>query len=212
MKRLLTFAMMLLFAAAVYAQSNDKISYQAVVRTSDNKLVYNENLTVTIGIANSDGGTAVYNEQHNVTSNANGLISLMIGDGTSKTGNWNSIQWNNAWVTATIMKGSETIATHHVPMSAVPYALYAKDMSLSQQSKKFTATNGQTTFALTVPSGMTLDATKYTVQMYINGVFVGDTKDGVLTVSGTNATYVPANNGSYALMAGDRVQIVYWVK
>lgn len=212
MKRLLTFAMMLLFAAAVYAQSNDKISYQAVVRTTDNKLVYNENLTVTIGIANSDGGTAVYNEQHNVTSNANGLISLMIGDGTSKTGNWNNIQWNNAWVTATIMKGSETIATHHVPMSAVPYALYAKDMSLSQQSAKFTATDGQTAFALTVPSGMTLDATKYTVQMYINGVFVGDTKDGVLTVSGTNATYVPANNGSYALMAGDRVQIVYWVK
>ena len=212
MKRLLTFAMMLLFAAAVYAQSNDKISYQAVVRTTDNKLVYNQNLTVTISVANSETGSSVYGEQHAVTSNANGLISLMIGDGTSKTGNWSDIQWNNAWVTATIMKGSETIATHHVPMSAVPYALYAKDMSLSQQSAKFTATADQTAFALTVPSGMTLDYTKYTAQMYINGVFVGDTQDGVLTVSGTTATYVPANNGDYALMAGDRVQIVYWVK
>lgn len=301
MKRLLTFAMMLLFAAAVYAQSNDKISYQAVVRTSDNKLVYDENLTVTIAIANSESGAAVYGEQHAVTSNANGLISLMIGEGTAKTGNWSNIQWNNAWVTATIKKGAETLATHHVPMSAVPYALYAEKVSCEavnacvgngkltltdgatntkeytanqttdltvtlgkaaftnnyndltntpaapsnstitikdaagntignftlnqttdgtvtlpalpmQKSVKFTATAGQTSFALTVPSGKTLDASNYLVQMYINGVYVGDNVDGVISASGTAATYAPANNGSYALMAGDRVQIVYWVK
>ena len=79
MKKLFTFAMMLLFAATVFAQNNDRISYQAVVRTSDNVLVYDQDLTVTIAIANSESGSAVYGEQHNVHSNANGLISLMIG-------------------------------------------------------------------------------------------------------------------------------------
>ena len=129
MKRILTFAMMLLFTAAVFAQNNDKISYQAVVRTSDNVLVYDQDLTVTIAIANSATGTAVYGEKHDVTSNANGLISLMIGDGNEKTGNWDNIEWNHAWVTATIKKGSEQLAQHHVPMSAVPYALYAEDVN-----------------------------------------------------------------------------------
>lgn len=301
MKKLFTFAMMLLFAATVFAQNNDRISYQAVVRTSDNVLVYDQDLTVTIAIANSESGSAVYGEQHNVHSNANGLISLMIGTGTNKTGNWNNIEWNHAWVTATIKKGAETLATHHVPMSAVPYALYAEKVSCEavnacvgngkltltdgatntkeytanqttdltvnlgkaaftnnysdltgtptisnntitikdaagntvgsftlnqatdgtvtlpaqvvpmQKSMKFTATDGQTAFALNT-SGKTLDANNYLVQMYINGVYVGDSVDGVVTVSDNNATYVPANNGSYALMEGDRVQIVYWVK
>lgn len=301
MKKLFTFAMILLFAATVFAQNNDRISYQAVVRTSDNKLVYDEDLTVTISIANSESGSAVYGEQHAVHSNANGLISLMIGTGTDKTGDWNAIQWNHAWVTATIKKGAEALATHHVPMSAVPYALYAEKVNCDavnacvgngkltltdgdknkaefttnqandqtitlgkvaftnnyndltntpaapsnssitfkdaagntvgsftlnqttdgtitlpaapmQKSVMSAATANQTAFTLTVPSGKTIDATNYLVQMYINGVYVGDNINGVLTVTGTTATYAPANNGSYALMAGDRVQIVYWVK
>ena len=131
MKRILTFAMMLLFTAAVFAQNNDKISYQAVVRNSSNVLVYDEALTVDIAIANSATGTAVYSEKHNVTSNANGLVSLMIGDGSNVSGNWADIEWNHAWVTATIKKqtNGEQLAQHHVPMSAVPYALYAEDVN-----------------------------------------------------------------------------------
>jgi uncharacterized protein (TIGR02145 family) len=107
---------------------NGKISYQAVVRDSENHLVYDTPLQVTVALANSETGTAVYSEQHNVTSNANGLISLLIGDGTALPGSdWNAVQWNTAWVTATIRKGGESIAlaVHHLPLSAVPYALYA---------------------------------------------------------------------------------------
>ena len=84
--------------------------------------------------------------------------------------------------------------------------------SYSQKSVRTTATASQTGFALTVPSGKALETTNHLVQMYINGVYVGDTTDGVVTVSGTTATYVPASNGGYALEAGDRVQFVYWVK
>lgn len=81
-----------------------------------------------------------------------------------------------------------------------------------QTSKRFTATASQTAFALTVPSGKALDAANYLVQMYINGDYVGDTVDGVVTISGNTAQYQAANNGNYDLMAGDRIQFVYWVK
>ena len=81
-----------------------------------------------------------------------------------------------------------------------------------QKSVKVAATASQTNFSLTVPTGKSLDATSHLVQMYINGVYVGDNTDGVVTVSGSSATYVPASNGNYDLVAGDRVQFVYWVK
>lgn len=76
---IITFVLCGVFAA--WAQNNDGISYQAVVRDSENHLVYNTELQVTVSLANSATGTAVYSERHTVTSNANGLISLLIGDG-----------------------------------------------------------------------------------------------------------------------------------
>jgi len=119
---------------------NDKISYQAVVRNSANQLVYDQDLTVTVGIANSESGTAVYTETHATHSNPNGLISLLIGDGTPVSGSdWNAIQWNSAWVTAVISQGGTVLATHHLPLSAVPYALYADQVDPAALANYLTA-------------------------------------------------------------------------
>ena len=85
-------------------------------------------------------------------------------------------------------------------------------VTFSQKSDRFIATAGLTDFDLTVPSGKTLDATDHLVQMYINGVYVGDTVDGVVKMSGTTAQYQSDRNGYYTLVAGDRVNFVFWVK
>lgn len=128
MKKVLFFLMVLFFAANVFAQNgNDRISYQAVVRNSDNRLVHNEELTVTVTVTNVPGGPVVYSETHNVTSNANGLISLLVGNGTEHTGNWNDIQWKTARLSTRIEKAGnhELVAEQDMPLTAVPYALYA---------------------------------------------------------------------------------------
>lgn len=85
-------------------------------------------------------------------------------------------------------------------------------VTFSQMSARFIATAGLTDFDLTVPSGKTLDATDHLVQMYINGVYVGDTVDGVVMMSGTTAKYQPGSNGGYTLANDDRVNFVFWVK
>lgn len=107
----------------IFAQTNDRISYQAVVRDANNNLVVNKTLTVNVTV--SDGIT-VYTETHTVTSNVNGLISLMLGDGTSASGNWNAIKWNQASVTTAISAGGSLIGTVTMPLTAVPYSMYAK--------------------------------------------------------------------------------------
>jgi len=115
----------------LFAQSNDKISYQAVVRNTSNQLVVEKTVDVTIEVKNSQNGPAVYKETHTVTTNANGLMALLIGDGTPVEGEWGDINWNSAYVTSTMTVDGETL-THTVPVNAVPYALYADNVNPSQ--------------------------------------------------------------------------------
>jgi hypothetical protein len=67
-------------------------------------------------------------------------------------------------------------------------------------SDEFTATAGQTSFTL---SQTALNAKVF---MFINGTRI---RNGAYSVSGTTVTYTAANNNSYVLVAGDRIQFDY---
>lgn len=136
MKRLLlTVAFLFMALVATFAQ-NDKLSYQAVVRNSANELVANENITVVISILNGTTADApvAYSEQHAVTTNQNGLMSLLIGDGTNQTGSFADVQWDNASVKSEITLPDGNV-TSIVPMTAVPYALYAANANAGITAK-----------------------------------------------------------------------------
>ena len=130
MKKTLTlFAALVLLAATATAQ---KLSYSAVVRNSANELQANKTLTVGITITNEAPGatvTPVYSETQTVTTNQNGLVTLMIGDGTNVTGSLSDVTWQTAYITSnyTMPDGSQVLNT--TPVTAVPYALYAEIIS-----------------------------------------------------------------------------------
>jgi len=74
-------------------------------------------------------------------------------------------------------------------------------MAIREVADEFTAIASQTDFTLTqVPS------VNSKVKMYINGIRISNT---AYSNSGSTLTYVPANNGSYALTTGDRIQFDY---
>ncbi|MEY2760298.1 MAG: hypothetical protein RLZZ96_198 [Bacteroidota bacterium] len=76
-------------------------------------------------------------------------------------------------------------------------------------SDEFTATAAQTTFTFTTASSNTgaVQTPLSKPFMYINGTRI---KNSAYTwTSGTTVTYIPANNNSYALVAGDRIQFDY---
>ncbi|MDA8931836.1 hypothetical protein N9H42_04120 [Flavobacteriaceae bacterium] len=67
---------------------------------------------------------------------------------------------------------------------------------------EFTASASQTSFTLTqTPSSNSK------IKMFVNGVRISNT---AYSWSGTTLTYIPANNGSYALSSNDRVQLDYF--
>jgi len=74
--------------------------------------------------------------------------------------------------------------------------------SVQEVADETTATVGQVAFTLTRTPSI-----KSKVKMYINGIRITNT---AYTISGTTVTYNPANNGSYALIAGDRIQFDYY--
>ena len=115
MKRLLFVLVMLLMTTMVTAQ---KISYQAVVRDSHNRLVVNTNVTVVVTITH---GAGTYTESLNGTTNANGLMSLEIGGASG----FDAIDWRHAQIkTLVLLPGGETVEDV-VQVTAVPIALYA---------------------------------------------------------------------------------------
>lgn len=112
----------------VLAQAPEKFTYQAVVRNANNQLVTNTTVGVRISILqNSATGSVVYSETLTATTNANGLMTLNIGD----FGNLSNINWaNGAYFLKTEIDPNGaynyTITTTQQLLS-VPYALYAKE-------------------------------------------------------------------------------------
>ncbi|MFD2942100.1 hypothetical protein [Flavobacterium notoginsengisoli] len=115
----------------VFAQSPEKMSYQAIIRAQDNSLVVNSRVSLKIIVHQSTAtGTTVYQETHAVNTNTNGLVSLEIGTGTIVTGDFSKIAWDKGpyyiETQVDVKGGSNYNITGVTQLLSVPYALYAK--------------------------------------------------------------------------------------
>ncbi len=131
MKTLLLISAIVLLTANTWAQSPDKMSYQAVIRDADNAVVADQAVGMQISILQgSVYGLSVYVETHKPTTNSNGLISLEIGAGTVVMGNFAGIDWANGPYyiqTETDPDGGTDYKIIAISqLLSVPYALHAK--------------------------------------------------------------------------------------
>ena len=128
MKRLFTFLVAVGIVATVWAQSPQKMSYQAVIRDASNKLVVNRTVGMRISILQgSASGTAIYTETQKPGTNANGLVSIEIGTQPAS----GPIDWASGPYfikTETDPEGGTNYTiTGTSQLLSVPYALYAEN-------------------------------------------------------------------------------------
>ena len=155
MKKLFTFMVAVFLTATLWAQSPNKMSYQAVIRNSSDQFVTNQTVGMQISILQgSASGTVVYTETQTPTTNSNGLVSLEIGTGTTSD-DFSSINWANGPYfieTETDPAGgiSYTI-TGISQLLSVPYALHAK----TAETVTGEITETDPVFGASVASGIT---------------------------------------------------------
>ena len=121
----------LALSAATTAQVTEQFSYQSVVRNGMNELVSNGPVSIRISIlADSATGEVLYSETHSVESNANGLVSLNIGNGQVVEGDFSSVDWGSGphfLKTETDPAGGSTYSIVGTSeLLSVPYALHAR--------------------------------------------------------------------------------------
>lgn len=131
MKKLLTLLAALYLVLTLQAQPPQKISYQAVVRNSTNALVTNQPVGVKITILQGSAtGTPVFAETHTPTTNANGLINIVIGTGSPAINGLLDVVWSTGpyFIKTEIdpAGGTAYSITSTSELLSVPYALYAK--------------------------------------------------------------------------------------
>jgi hypothetical protein len=94
MKRLLSSFFCVVFCLMLTGQKPESISYQAIVHNMAGEVVAAKTVSVKFSIiAGNISDTAVYSERHIVTTDINGLISLVIGSGDEKSGSFTSIDY-----------------------------------------------------------------------------------------------------------------------
>ena len=131
-----TLLLLIVTCVSVWAQAPQKMTYQSVVRDVNNSLVANRNVSARIWILQGSAeGSAVYIETQLATTNANGLMTLALGEGTVVAGSLSAINWaNGPYFLKTEMDpegGSNYSLMTVQELLSVPYALYANEAANS---------------------------------------------------------------------------------
>ena len=121
---------LILFPLFAFSQSPQKINFQSILRNTKGEVVANKNVKLKISIqSGSIMDTTVYSETHLKTTDASGLISLQIGNGTILMGRFDSIKWGNAShfikLEADFNGGSNFVVLGTQELMSVPYAFHS---------------------------------------------------------------------------------------
>jgi len=141
MKKIIFFLLLVIFTSNLLAQSPQKMSYQAIIRNSDNTIIPNAKIGMRISLLKgSSTGTPVYVETQITSSNADGLVTINIGEGTIVSGSFSTISWSNgAYFVKTETDpagGANYSISGTSQLLSVPYALYSSKSGEALYSKK----------------------------------------------------------------------------
>jgi hypothetical protein len=130
---------------------NNGINFQGVGRNSTGAVLTSQKISLRFSVVQgSETGTVEYVESKEVTTNAQGIFSVVIGDGTqiSKTGNFTDINWkiNPKFLRVEMdpAGGSSFAAMGTTRLQSVPFAYYANGVNADNVDGVLSASKGGT--------------------------------------------------------------------
>jgi uncharacterized protein (TIGR02145 family) len=130
MKKII-FLMLIVHCSLLIGQTPQGFKYQTVVRDNSGNAVGNKTVMIRVSLLQGGtGGTSVYSELHNPTTNQFGLVNLEIGKGQMPQGTFSTIDWGNSIyflkLEIDINGGLNFKLMGTSQLLSVPYALYAE--------------------------------------------------------------------------------------
>ncbi len=169
-------------------------NYQAVLRNNDGSVMASASVTLRFTVSNEGGN--LWRETHSVTTDANGLVTAVIGDGTKTGGSASSfdeIDWgaSDASLKVEVDSGNGFVDLGTNALQSVPYAAHAANVPTSIDD-------------LADGSGdATLNGVFTANELAVAGAFnlptIAGTDGQVLTTDGAGTTsWADASGGAYA--------------
>ena len=156
---------LLFISVAASAQSPEKMSYQAVIRDANGAVLKNQSVSIQFSVLQTSiSGTSVYQEDHKLTTNSNGLVSVYMGTGTVSSGDFSTIDWAEGpyFLQSEIdpTGGINYTISSTTELVSVPYAVYANKAEFAD-SLTGGVNETDPVFDVSVAKGITTNNTTY---------------------------------------------------
>jgi len=134
----LLFMLFFLSITNLSAQAPQKIDYQGIARNDDKSPISNQKLGVQISILKGSlQDNIVYQETHEVYTDAFGLFTFPIGTGEVQSGIFSDLAWgeDEFYINIEIDKegGNDYVDLGSMELMSVPYALYAESSGTAEK-------------------------------------------------------------------------------
>ena len=136
------------------AQTPQGFNYQGIARDAGGTVLANQSLMIRLSIIDGTTSNAQYVETHQATTNAFGLFTVQVGQGTQVSGSFAGVTWadGNKQLQTEIDLGTGYTDLGTSPLMSVPYALVAGSTAVAPEIalgdltnvSANTPTNGQT--------------------------------------------------------------------
>lgn len=128
--------------ASLSLSAQDAISYQAVARNAEGKILSEQQIGVKVEILQGSAeGAAVYSETHEAETSPTGVVNLSIGNGAEPSGAFSDIDWGASTYFLKLSMdtegGKDYQAVSTTQIMPVPVALYAKEAGNVRGSESF---------------------------------------------------------------------------
>lgn len=128
---------LILSGLSLQAQIPQSFNYQAIARQANGTALANTGIAVRINLNTLiSGGTTLYSERHDVTTNAHGLFTIQIGSGIVLSGSFGTINWaTGAKFVETALDANGSVGGYSfilmgtTQLVSVPFALVAQNVS-----------------------------------------------------------------------------------
>ncbi|MBN2863924.1 MAG: hypothetical protein JXN62_12215 [Bacteroidales bacterium] len=131
MKRMLFLILITLISEILIAQDFESLRYQTIVRNSAGDVIASRTVSFRLTVLMGElPGITVYSENQQSETDKDGMVTLLIGEGTDKTGDLNTIPWETdeffLKVEVDVNGGNDYIETGTSQLLIVPSSLPAK--------------------------------------------------------------------------------------